>query len=94
MDTPTDQNPTDLTPAEQAAAHELGNICWHTGPSTDPASLCGECDNAARAVVAAARPHLYREAAERFRVALDGVTACTGCGQCVYCQRKAADDAP
>lgn len=31
---------------------------------------------------------------DQLRAALDGVTACTGCGQCVYCQRKAADDAP
>ena len=63
---------TDLTPAEQAAAHELGNICWHTGPSTDPASLCGECDNVARAVVAAVRPHLAAEfRAELFQQAAE-----------------------
>jgi hypothetical protein len=50
-----------LTPAEQLAAAEIQNFCSHTGPSTDPASLCGECDTIARAVVSAMNPHLTPE---------------------------------
>lgn len=47
--------PAPLTEAEQAAASELQNVCWHTGLSTDPASLCGECDKVARSVTRAVR---------------------------------------
>ncbi|MEU5156789.1 hypothetical protein [Glycomyces sp. NPDC021274] len=52
----------DLTPAEQAAAEAIQNFCSHTGPSTDPASLCGECDELARAAVTAARPLVAAQA--------------------------------
>lgn len=45
---------------------------------------------------AAQRDKYMRRTAEWRSAALDGTavtTACTGCGQCDYCQRKAADDA-
>jgi hypothetical protein len=44
----------------------------------------------------AQRDKYMRRTAEWRSAALDGTavtTACTGCGQCDYCQRKAADDA-
>lgn len=44
---------------------------------------------------AAQRDKYMRRTAEWRSAALDGIavtTACTGCGQCDYCQRKAADD--
>lgn len=38
MDTPTDQNPTDLTPAEQAACTGCGTCAYC---KTFPVGLCG-----------------------------------------------------
>lgn len=64
-------SPAPLTDAEKAAASEVQNFCSHTGPSTDPASLCGECDKVARAVVAAVRHLIEADAIDAFADAID-----------------------
>lgn len=66
--------------------------------SDEATQLRSQLDGLRRAYdhACAQRDKYMRRTAEWRSAALDGTavtTACTGCGQCDYCQRKAADDA-
>jgi hypothetical protein len=54
----------ELTEAERAAVNAAHWYCHHDGPATGTDSLCQDCENIARAIVAAVQPIIAAEALE------------------------------
>jgi hypothetical protein len=57
---------SELTEAERAAVNAAHWYCRHGGPATGTDSLCQDCENIARAIVAVVAPIIRRETLDRF----------------------------